>query len=393
MNMDRGRDGHDVIRAGFLPLVDAAPLIVAARRGMAATEAIDLRLLRQPSWASIRDRVNVGHLDVAQMLAGMPLAASLGINHLKVPTVATFAFGRGGNVIALSRSLFAGLDETAHGWRESPVGAGLALRDLIRQRATAGKPPLVLAMVFPFSSHNYELRYWLAASGIDPDRDVRIVVIPPSMMVDSLRAGQVDGFCVGEPWGSLAVDAGLAAIVALKHDIWPDAPEKVLGARTVWAEHHPELLRRLLRALHAGAEWCQDPDNREDLVGLLADEAHVGAPVRILRRALSGDLVVHPDGTVRRAPDFLRFGGGRMNLPDPAAATWVLSQMMRWGQVDYSEHAVRMVGEVYRADLLADATGFPGAAERRDHAPLMDGRHFDPTNVRRYLGEVRQIVR
>ncbi|MDF1734048.1 MAG: CmpA/NrtA family ABC transporter substrate-binding protein [Minwuia sp.] len=393
MNMDRGRDGHEVVRAGFLPLVDAAPLIVAARRGMAAAEAIDLRLLRQPSWASIRDRINVGHLDVAQMLAGMPLAASLGINHLKVPTVASFAFGRGGNVIALSRGLFAGLDGTGQGWRDGPLAAGLALRDLIRQRAAAGEAPLVLAMVFPFSSHNYELRYWLAASGIDPDTDVRIVVIPPSMMVDSLRAGQVDGFCVGEPWGSLAVDAGLAAIVALKHDIWPDAPEKVLGARKVWTERHPDLLRRLLRALHAGAEWCQDPANRDDLVSLLADEAHVGAPVRILRRALTGNLVIHPDGTIRQAPDFLRFGGGRMNLPDADAATWVLSQMMRWGQVDYSEQAVQMVGEVYRADLLAGAAGFPAGVNGRDHAPLMDGHYFDPDNVRRYLGELRPTVR
>ena len=389
MNMDRGQDGRDVVRAGFLPLVDAAPLIVAARRGMAAAEGIDLRLLRQPSWASIRDRVNVGHLDVAQMLAGMPLAASLGINHLIVPTIAAFAFGRGGNVIALSKPLFAGLDATGRAWRDGPVAAGLALRDLVRQRAATGQPPLALAMVFPFSSHNYELRYWLAASGIDPDNDVRIVVIPPSMMVDSLRAGQVDGFCVGEPWGSLAVDAGLAAIVALKHDIWPDAPEKVLGARRSWTERHPDLFQRLLRALHQSAIWCQSAANREDLITLLADEAHVGAPERILRRALTGDLVVHPDGTIRHAPDFLRFGGGNLNCPDPDAATWLLSQMMRWGQVAYSDQAVALVSEVYRADLLAGAAGLSDGGTTREHAPLMDGRRFDPRNVLRYLGEVQ----
>ncbi len=385
MNMDRGRNGHEVVRAGFLPLVDAAPLIVAARRGMAAEEGIDLRLLRQASWASVRDRVNVGHLDVAQMLAGMPLAATLGINHLQVPTVATFAFGRGGNVIALSRALFDGLDGTGHPWRQGAVAAGLALREIVTQRAAQGLPQLALGMVFPFSSHNYELRYWLAASGIDPDRDVRIVVIPPAMMVDSLRAGQIDGFCVGEPWGSLAVDAGLAAIVAVKQDIWPDAPEKVLGARTVWAERHPDLLLRLLRALHRAAEWSQDAANRDDLVTLLADEAHVGAPARILRRALSGDLVVHPDGTVRKEPDFLRFASGWMSAPDPDAATWVLSQMMRWGQVQYSEQAVRTVSEVFRTDFLAGAIGIAPGAARHRHGPLMDGRYFDPADVLSHL--------
>ena len=143
-------------------------------------------------------------------------------------------------------------------------------------------------MVYPFSCHNYELRYWLAAAGIDPDRDVRLVVLPPPLLVDALREGQIDGYCVGEPWNSLAVESGVGVIAAVVSDIWPAAPEKMLGMRADYAERHPEAVRALVRTLDAASRWTANAANLEELAVLLSEPRYVGVPARVLTRALTG---------------------------------------------------------------------------------------------------------
>ncbi|WP_164516667.1 CmpA/NrtA family ABC transporter substrate-binding protein [Minwuia thermotolerans] len=385
---ESGSGSENVVRAGFMQLADSAPLIAAAERGFAAEHGIRLELVRQASWANVRDRINIGHLDVAQMLAGMPIASSLGVTHVTVPIIAPFAFGKGGNAIALARGLFDHLSATGEDWRGDPMAAGRALAQVIRDRAARGERQLVLAMVFPFSSHNYELRYWLSSAGVDPDEDVRLVVIPPPMMVESIRNGQVDGFCVGEPWASLAVDAGIAAIVALGGDIWPDAPEKVLGVQESWARQHPDVLGRLLRALKRAADWCVDPGNLDNLIDLLARHRNVAAPRRILRRALTGELIVHPDGTMRLAPDFLRVGGGGLNLPDPEGALWIYSQMVRWRQTIYSEDGAAVARAAYRPDLLGAPVGISTRPEPPRGGSFIDGVAFDPDDIPGYLKQL-----
>ncbi|WP_416900218.1 MAG: CmpA/NrtA family ABC transporter substrate-binding protein [Minwuia sp.] len=377
--------GLEPVRAGFVPLADSAPLIVAARRGFAAAEGIDLILSRQPSWASVRDRINVGHLDVAQMLAGMPIASTLGIAHVTVPMIAPFAFGRGGNAIVLSRRLTRELEATGIAWRDGSMEAASAFAALAHRRSAADEAPPVLGMVFPFSSHNFELRYWLAAAGSDPDSDARLVVIPPPMMVDSLRAGQIDGFCAGEPWASLAVDSGLASIVAVKQDIWARAPEKVLGVTTAWASENPGLLQRLLRSLKRAGDWCNNPDNLDDLSSLLSSEEFVGAPRRILRRALAGQLVLHPDMAMRHVPDFLCLGGNDVNYPTREGALWIYSQMVRWDQTPYDARDAERAGDTYRPDLLAAALGEEAPAEAGRVEGFMDRLAFNPADLPGYL--------
>ena len=206
---------------GFIPLLDCAPLVVALEKGFAAAEGIELTLVRESSWANIRDRVVVGHFDAAHMLGPMAIASTLGIGHLKVPTIAPLSLGLGGNAITVSHSLWDAM--ARHGARSGadPRSQGNALQLVVRARERENKPPLTFAMVYPFSAHNYELRYWLAACGVDPDRDVRLLVIPPPLLVDAMREGQVDGFCVGEPWNSLAVSVGVGCIVAPTTAIWP----------------------------------------------------------------------------------------------------------------------------------------------------------------------------
>lgn len=196
---------------GFIPLLDCASLVAAVEKGFAAEEGINIALVRETSWANIRDRVIVGHFDAAHMLGPMALASSLGIGHLKVPMVAPYSMGLGGNAITVSTSLWQHMRDFGAELDAGPAQQVAALASVVKERTSRGLPPLTFGMVYPFSCHNYELRYWFAAGGIDPDRDVRLVVIPPPLLVDALRAGQVDGYCVGEPWNSLAVAAGSLA--------------------------------------------------------------------------------------------------------------------------------------------------------------------------------------
>ena len=370
MTADRPPIEQTHLRVGFIPLLDSAILIIAKAHGFAEREGLSLDLVRDISWANIRDRVIAGHLDAAQMLAGLPIASTLGVQHLRVPMVAPMALGMGGNAITMSSRLFeamakAGALDADAGPRET----GAALADVIRRGRAAGLPPLTLAMVHPVSSHNYELRYWLAASGIDPDRDVRLVVIPPSLMVDALRAGRIDGFCVGEPWNSLAETAGAGRIVATKAELWPLSPDKVLGMRTDWAESHPNTVAALIRVLYRAARWADDPNNHAALAELLARPCHVDAPVACCRRALSGRFGADPASGYHDVPDFIRFYRHAATFPWRSHALWLYAQMVRWGQIGHDLESAALAEATYRPDLYRAALSTENA-----QIPLADSR-------------------
>ena len=274
----------DRIAAAFVPLVDCAVLVAAREQGFAAAEGIDLELVKEPSWASLRDHLNLGYVDCAHALAPLPIASTLGVGHVQVDCIVPFVLGRGGNAITVSTQLFSEMQDAAHGAAlDSPTAAGKALASAVAKRAA----PPTLGMVFPFSSHNFDLRYWLAAFGVHPDRDVRLVAIPPPLMVESLRAGHVDGFCVGEPWNSLAVAEGLGRIVATKSQLMPHGVEKVLAVRAP-VERDGERLGKLLRALAAAAEWADDAANHTELARVLASPGYLDAPADLLEAVLRG---------------------------------------------------------------------------------------------------------
>lgn len=243
------------IRAGFLPLIDAAILIAAREKGFAETESIDLALVRETSWANVRDRLAVGHFDAAHILAPMPLAANMGLTAIGQKLFVPMALGLGGNAITVSMALHKRLGEPS---ANNPSEAGTRLADLIAQST---EPKLRFAVVHPFSAHNFELRYWLAASGISPERDVEIVVLPPALVPDALAAGSIDGYCVGEPWNTLAVRAGTGRILTTKNAIWASSPEKVLALPAGMLETAPDLVASLVRALTESATR-QEPGSR-----------------------------------------------------------------------------------------------------------------------------------
>jgi ABC-type nitrate/sulfonate/bicarbonate transport system substrate-binding protein len=365
------------ITAGFIPLTDSLLLVIAREKGFAAAEGVDLMLVRETSWANIRDRVAVGHFDVAHMLAPMPIAACLGLNPIDAPVVALMSLGLGGNAVTVSKRLWAAMAEAGAppDFRAREVGAALA------EVVQADRPRLRLGVVHPYSSHNYELRYWLAASGIHPDRDVEIVVLPPPLMADALKAGHVDGYCVGEPWNSVGVANGAGRIATVKAAIWSASPEKVLGATGKWAAAHPEALAALLRALHEAALWCGHAANHAEAAAILSHPDYLDQPAALIARALSGRIEAE-SGVTNVIEDFFIPEKDEANLPNPRYALWFYSQMVRWGDVQHSPENATVAAACYRPDIYRAAV--PGKASTRISA-FFDGRPFDPERLDAYI--------
>ncbi len=375
---------------GFIPLMDCAPLAVAVEKGFAAEEGLDLRLVRETSWANIRDRVVVGHFDAAHMLGPMAIASTLGVGHLKVPMAAPLSLGLGGNAITVSLRVWELMVAEGATLSAGPRALGEALRQVVRSRERANKQPFTFAMVYPFSAHNYELRYWLAASGIDPDRDVRLVVIPPPLLVDAMREGQIDGFCVGEPWNSVAVSVGVGCIVLPTTAIWRLSPEKVLGCRLEWAQRHPDRLQALVRSLYRAAVWCEQPEHHSELARLLAEPRFVGAPAEILVRGLSNRVCLQQGANPEYLPGFYVPASEAATFPWVSHALWFYSQMVRWGQVAFEPDHVAQVRATYRPDLyrlaLGAMTDVPSADTKLDE--LFDGVCFDADDLPAYLTQL-----
>lgn len=367
------------IVAGFMPLLDSAILVVAKEKGFATREGIDLTLVRETSWANIRDRMAVGHFQVAHMLAPMPIAANLGLTPLATKTIAPIALGLGGNAITVSNVLWARLLENGAEPNLDPSGAGRALKRAIVERSSTSEGLLRFAVVHPFSGHNYELRYWLAACGIDPERDIEIVYVPPSLMADALRGGSIDGYCVGEPWSTAATKDGIGRIVTMKAALWRSSPEKVLGASAEWAEREPETLAALLRALCFSAQWCASSENRRELADILAARTFIDRPADWMLRGLSGDLDVG-GGEIRHADDFFVPFAKAATFPWKSHALWFYSQMVRWGQVTHTAETAAIAGDTYRPDLYRRALKPLGVALPSANAKV-EGALLSPTPV------------
>ena len=357
--------GRNQITAGFMPLMDSALLVTAKEQGFADAEGIDLTLVRETSWANIRDRLAVGHFQVAHMLAPMPIACNLGLTPLATCTIAPMALGLGGNAVTVSNALWE--EMAAHGARPAldPLTAGTALKAVVAEHSRAGRAPLRFAVVHPHSGHNYELRYWPAACGIDPDRDIEIVILPPPLMADALGSGSIDGYCVGEPWNTASVIAGNGHIATVKAAIWNSSPEKVLGAQAEWAEANSDALAALLRAIYRAAQWCADPANRETLANLLSHPSYVGRPAGWMMPALSGHIRTGSDDVVV-VDDFFVPHAKAATFPWKSHALWFYTQMVRWGQIAHSKANEAIARDTYRPDLYRAAlkplgVALPGA--------------------------------
>jgi NitT/TauT family transport system ATP-binding protein/nitrate/nitrite transport system substrate-binding protein len=368
MPEENSAGGLPVLHAGFIPLCDCAPLVIARERGFDAEFGFSLRLHREVSWANIRDKTEYGIFDCAHMLAPMPIASTLGIGRPAVAMIAPMALNLNGNAITVSVDLFAQMR------RADPANASAggmaaahALAAVIRERRQAGHAPLTLGMVHPFSCHNYDLRYWLAAAGVDPDNDVRLVVIPPPLIAESLKEGQVDGFCVGAPWGSVAVEMGYGRIVATKLELWANSPEKVLGVRRDWADENMPLLLAAIKALLKAAAWLDDEANRDEAAEILSRPHYIGVAAPVLRRIMSGTLIRERGAQADNAPDFLVFHRYAANFPWVSHGVWLMTQMARWGQIGALPDMGAVAAGIFRPDIYREAASALGL-----NTPLAD---------------------
>ena len=351
------------IDLGFVALTDAAPLIIAKERGLFAKEGLQVTLHREVSWATIRDKVSAGLFQGAHMLAPLAIAARIGAGSDPVGVIAPLSLNAHSAAIGVSAQLAT----------EMQGASAAALTRAVAKRLGCGDPPITFATVFPYSMHTYMLRYWAASAGLDPDRDIRIVTAPPTAIAGRLKSGSIDGFCVGAPWSAVCEAESGARIVLDAADFWPGGPEKVLGLAESWAMREPEAVRALLRATLHAAAWADTPENAPELAGLLSAPGYLHT---------SPDLIA---GKLGRSASAIRFSQQDTSYPKLSHAAWILSQMLRWGQVDRNVDTNRGL-ECYRPDLYAIAAadiGFQATIEM-SHDNFFDGLGFDPESLRRY---------
>jgi NitT/TauT family transport system ATP-binding protein len=374
------------LQIGFIPLIDAAALITAVEKGFTVAEGLDVKLVREVSWSNVRDKLNIGLFDAAHILAPVPIASSLGLGHIKVPIVVPLTLNLNGNAITVSAALHAAIMSEIDGDPFDPTATAKALSRVVAQRRRSGAEPLTFGMTFPFSTHNYQLRFWMAAGDIDPDEDVRLVVLPPPFMADSIAGGQIDGFCVGAPWNSIAVDRGFGRILHFGSDILQRAAEKVLAVRQQWAEKNPQTLGALVRAVFRAAEFAEVPDNRREVAQILSRPEYIGVDASVILRTLEGRLKIAADGTIREENRYILFAREEASAPDPLQAAWLYAQMVRWRQTAMGREALKAAQDVFRPDLYEAALGSAGKPRAPSRAlGAFAGPAFDAGNIEAYF--------
>lgn len=323
---------YRTVRAGYMALTDCAPLIIAQELGFDLQEGIRLEPVRMNSWSGIRDGLAFEKLECAHMPGALALAMHLGLSGMKTGIRVPLLLGHGGNGITVSTDLY---EEAAailgSAMPTTRSESGMLVRVVAEKRKANKQPRLRLGAVHAFSSLNYELRAWLAHAGLDPDVDVELIVVPRPKMVEALAIGEIDGFSVGDPWGQLAVEAGIGRIVATKADLYPYSPEKVLAFRSAWVEGHYEIAVKTAAVVSRALGWAAQEENHAELAQILTQEEYLDLPEEVLSRALDCKPKLAPDTDGEPVARYLDFSGD--NQPTKADAMWLLAQMRRWEQV------------------------------------------------------------
>ncbi len=335
------------ISVGFMPLVDAAPIIAAHELGFARQEGIELELVRAPSWSTLRDMVVHGRVDAAHMLSPVPIALALGIGaeaELDVLSVLSV----NGTVIGVSKPIADKLRQNGFKFDfQDATAAGQALIACV-------DAPLRIAVPFPFSMHAELLHYWLTALGLPEILSVQVKTIPPPLMADAMAAGEIDAFCVGEPWGSIAVENGVGDLLLPLSAIWAFAPEKVLAVRRAYREAEPDVSARLIRAVWRAGKWLDQPENRMMASEILSRPEYVNVSSEILERAFDGQIVISQQGDTRKVPNFLTFTKGAASFPWLSWSSWIANQLAKRHGLDASS-AILSAKQVFQTEFYRSA--------------------------------------
>jgi len=410
------------LKFGFIKLTDMVPLAIAYEKGYFEDEGLYVTLEAQANWKVLLDRVISGELDGAHMLAGQPLAATIGFG-TKADIVTPFSMDLNGNGITVSNTVWDAMKKNVpikDGKPVHPIKAD-ALKPVVDKYKAEGKP-FNMGMVFPVSTHNYELRYWLAAGGLNPGyyapdkgdvagqikADVLLSVTPPPQMPATLEAGTIFGYCVGEPWNQQAVIKGIGVPVVTDYEIWKNNPEKVFGLREDFIKKNPNTTRAIVKALIRAAYWLDEtPAHRKEAVKLLAQPKYVGADEAVLSNSMVGTFE-YEKGDKREAPDFNVFFRYNATYPYYSDAIWYLTQMRRWGQISTAKPDswyFDTAKKVYRSDIYAEAaqeliksgklkaSDFPDFAKETGFKPatsdFIDGVSYDGRKPNAYIDQFK----
>jgi nitrate/nitrite transport system ATP-binding protein len=360
------------VNIGYIPLTDAAPLIIAKEKGLFAKYGIEeVNLFQAASWDAIAEQIVSEETHAAQMVSGLPLALTLGMNgQPSTPISVPLVLSRNGNAITLSTELY---KQGIH-----------TLKDL--RSAITAERKLTLGIVHNCSMHNLMLRYWLASAGIDPDTEINLVVIPPQAMVSRLRSGEIDGFCVGEPWNTQAVQEGIGFVIATDLDIWAGNPEKVLGFKESWVQQHPNTHAAIVQAVLEACEYCDEPRHRQEILVLLTKHLNISA--QYIRPGLIGPFDRGGNTRPETLPRYHQFHVENANCPRRVEGLWILTQLARWGIVPFPKNHLEILTRVRRVDHFLTACqqlGYIGIEPDRDPFQLFDGQVFNPEEPLKYL--------
>ncbi|MEX0285549.1 MAG: CmpA/NrtA family ABC transporter substrate-binding protein [Paracoccaceae bacterium] len=379
----------------YMPLVDAAPLIIAQEMGLAYSEGIELDLIAAPSWSSVRDMLSFGRVDAAHMLSPVPVGMALGLGGVAQSLSAVSVLSANGNVIGVSRALEERLRASGYGFDFADAqGAASAL-------AAVSDRPLVFGVPFPFSMHVELLHCWHEATALE-HVGIEIRTVPPPLMTRALAEGDVDVFCVGEPWGSVAVEARAGALLLPGKAIWAFAPEKVLAVRSDWAETEPHLLGKLMRAVWRAGKWLSAPDSRTAAAEILGRKTYLDLPSELIDRALNGSFVISDHAEQRTVPGFVEFHAGAATFPWRSQAKWIGQRLAERNNLPVTEAREKagavFRSDIYRTELSGMVADMPTASEKVEGAirhemavasqrgslsllpdAFFDGRIFDPS--------------
>ena len=363
------------INFGIIALTDCSPIVIAHEKGFFKKYGINSKVTKGANWAAIRDNLSTGSIQATHMLIGMPLASTMGLaGSPKKPMIIPWLLNRNGQAITLKTE-----------WKGKVGADPKALKPFVEQAKSLGEP-LTFAMTFPTGTHAMWMRYYLGAGGINPDKDVSLITVPPPQMVANMKIGKMDGFCVGEPWNARAIADGIGFTSLTTQDIWKDHPEKVCAFTEEFAEKNPKTVKAILKALHEASVWLDEMENRPEQCSIVSKATYINCDPKTILGRLQGNLD-YGDGRKVQDEFYMHFSKRNCNYPQPKFAKWFLSQYRRWGMVTGAPDYDGVAKRVMRADLYEEAMkeiGYAHGGRDDSSFALFDGVSFDPANPEAY---------
>jgi nitrate/nitrite transport system substrate-binding protein len=363
------------LRFGMIALTDCSPIVIAHEKGFFKKYGINSTVMKGASWAAIRDSLTNGDIQATHMLIGMPIASTMGLlGSPQVPMVIPWMLNRNGQAITLKQE-----------WKGKIGADPKAIKPLADAAKKAGTP-LTFAMTFPPGTHAMWMRYYLAAGGINPDKDVALVTVPPAQMVANMKVGKMDGFCVGEPWNARSIADGIGFTSITTQELWKDHPEKVCAFREDFAQKNPKTVKAVLKALHEASVWLDDLKNRPEQAEIVSRATYINCPPDLILPRMLGKYD-YGDGRNIQDPNYMIFNDRNCNFPQPKYATWWLSQFRRWGMVPSAPDYAGVAKRVMRFDIYEEAMkelGVSHGGMNEEPETLFDGVTFNPKDPETY---------